>query len=384
MINPAVRIIPPSGVTENRWLAEHLIARKRYTISAEAAAMLVAACRPQERESLIQRLIEADTHAQAAPERWSRMAESLIEKSLICAQSEIELDPDLQWLVALRRSWSKAGWHEAAEYHLLAFDYPCLDYSEGITVLKDQNRMREYQSHEPDSDRFKLDYLDQPGIELADPDPQMSAETARTVFSGTVTPATVTAETIEQVISLTFGINRMRTPVTDAAPLIHRSSPSGGARHPTEGYLIVRDVPGIDPGWYHITLTPFSLRRLPEVSIEDDYLYRLFSDTLPRFPFDTKALVVFTSTFERNMYRYREPRTFRTVHIDAGHLASTLRRAASSVGLMGGIYYCDVANAVEEALKVNGLQEGYMLTAALADGGVPARVMPQLRKGDES
>ena len=68
------------------------------------------------------------------------------------------------------------------------------------------------------------------------------------------------------------------------------------------------------------------------------------------------------------MYRYREPRTFRTVHMDAGHIAATIRLTARSMGLVGGILVCDNATEIEAALGLDGMSEGYMLTVALADG----------------
>jgi SagB-type dehydrogenase family enzyme len=137
--------------------------------------------------------------------------------------------------------------------------------------------------------------------------------------------------------------------------------------------VVVRDVPGVEAGVYHVTMEPFGLRRLDDGGPPDDEeIRRIFPETARRFSGDIRALVVITSFFERNMYRYREPRTFRTVHMDAGHIASTLRMSARAMGLSAGVYDRDAAADVERALGIQGMREGYLLTVAIADGVEPA------------
>ncbi|MFC6092223.1 SagB/ThcOx family dehydrogenase [Saccharothrix lopnurensis] len=363
-LNPAVRMIPPSAVDGARWTAEHLLERKRYTLSTPAAAMLVAACRPQELEELANGMTE-----RGGPSvEWFGLADSLYRRHLVVEVGEIDRDPRLAWLVTLRRDWSRFGWHEAVEYHALAFDYPCVDYSEGVAITTDRDRMRGYQVDEPDTDRFKTTYLDQPGTPLPMPDRKMITTTARALWTNNTNGRKTEFEQLGTALSLAFGVTGRLVPITDSAPLIRRSSPSGGGRNPSEGYVIVRDLAGIEPGVYHITIEPFGLRRLDVPPLTADDLAEIFPETMRRFPFDTRALVVITSLFERNMYRYREPRTFRTVHMDAGHIAGALRIAARSLGLTAGIFYCDAADQVERVLGLDGMEEGYMVTVAVADG----------------
>jgi SagB-type dehydrogenase family enzyme len=332
--------------------------------------VLVAAARPREREEL------ADAVGRLGPrnrprEYWLRLVGTLWDRGLIIDAGAA--DPKLDWLTELRRNWSRLGWHEAAEYHAITYDYPCLDYTESAAaVATDQARMRAYQGREPDDDRYKLEYADRRGIALPEPSPATPAGTGRSVWDGTIPPGKVDAAAFSAIVSLTFGSTGLRIPRTDAAPLLRRSVPSGGGRHPSEGYAIVCDIPGIGPGCYHITMKPFSLRDIgSDLALDDATLNWLFPETLPRFPFAVKALIVVTSRFERNMYRYREPRTFRTVHMDAGHVAGNLRLAARALGLVAGIYYCDAADRIERSLGIDGMREGYMLTVALADGPGP-------------
>lgn len=166
------------------------------------------------------------------------------------------------------------------------------------------------------------------------------------------------------IVSLTFGQIGTRNHITDSAPTLRRSSPSGGGRHPSEGYVAVEGVTGVPDGWYHITMDPFSLRSVPAPEGGARSLAEALTCSANWDDRHPRAFVVVTSKFERNMYRYREPRTFRTVHMDAGHLAATARLVARSQGLDARIY-SDVAAEVEAALGLNPMEEGYMATVAV-------------------
>src|SRR5690349_18378922 len=121
-LNPAARIIPPSDVIGNRWVAENLLARRRYNISRTAATALVASARPQELDELVKHLADAGSD-QGSPGYWEQVVESLRQHDLIIDADQVATEPRLDWLVNLRRDWSQFGWDEAAEYHTLSFDY---------------------------------------------------------------------------------------------------------------------------------------------------------------------------------------------------------------------------------------------------------------------
>jgi hypothetical protein len=128
-------------------------------------------------------------------------------------------------------------------------------------------------------------------------------------------------------------------------------------------------VDGLPPGRYHVTMAPFSLRWLDDgtgTAPDPD----LFPDTTERSPFPPRAIVVLTSVFDRNMYRYREPRTFRTVHMDVGHLAGTIAVLAKAEGVRAGFFMSDDAERIEQALELDGMDEGYLMSIALADGSL--------------
>ncbi len=60
------------------------------------------------------------------------------------------------------------------------------------------------------------------------------------------------------------------------------------------------------------------------------------------------------------MYRYREPRTFRTVSIDVGHLVATLELTARALGLRAARQYDVRHETIEAALSLQATVEGSM------------------------
>ncbi|HEU5356622.1 MAG TPA: SagB/ThcOx family dehydrogenase [Actinocrinis sp.] len=370
--NPAVRVLPPSEVIGDRWVAENLLQKKRYNVPPSAAAALVAAIRPQPQAELVERLRGVDPASRPAA-YWDGVVGSLQRHGLLVDEAQAAADADLAWMTDLRRTWADAGWREAAEYHVLAFDYPCVDYHEAAGAYFDQGRMRAYQAVEPDTFRHKDEYLGSPEITLPEPAEGMAPASAHDLWTEAAASggdaarsATVDFESLANLAALGFGVTGMRYPVTDSAPLIRRTSPSGGGRHPSEGYVLVRDVDGLESGCYHVTMTPFSLRRVANAD-EAALGARLAAARGIDGP-EAKAVFIVTTVFERNMYRYREPRTFRTVHMDAGHIAGTLRLAARAMGLRASVDVGGDAPAIERALGLDGMTEGYLVSVSIADG----------------
>ncbi len=365
-LSPAARLVPPNQVSGAHWLVDDIAARRRFKVPQEAAAALVSSAEQMSEADLV------DGLTRLAPQRsrdwWDRLVVTLRARRLILSQQEVENDERLRWMAAVRKQWTRYGWSEAAEYHMTTFDYPCVDYSVASAFRIDQQRMESFRSQERDDDRHKVDYLDRPAVDLPPIDTVEELASARQTWRRNVSAAPVTRARLLDLISVTFGETGSLRQGEGGAPLLRRTSPSGGARHPSEGYLIALLVDGLEPGIHHITMRPFGLRRIQALDPDANGLRTAFAETFGRYPHEPDALLVVTTRFERNMYRYREPRTFRTVHMDAGHLASTLRIAATAAGLQSGVYTCDNATAVEEVLGLDGLEEGYMLTVALSEG----------------
>lgn len=126
--------------------------------------------------------------------------------------------------------------------------------------------------------------------------------------------------------------------------VIKRTSPSGGAMHPTEAYLIVQNVEGIAPGLYHYRPGDHALQPLPPV--ED--MRKLAFDAVggQQWFADAHVLVVLAPRFERNFWKYRNhPKAYRVTILDIGHLSQTLLLSAIDLGL--GAYVTAAINEVD-------------------------------------
>jgi SagB-type dehydrogenase family enzyme len=105
-----------------------------------------------------------------------------------------------------------------------------------------------------------------------------------------------------------------------------RSNPSSGNLHPTEGYLVVPQVEGLDldPGLYHYAPKEHGLELRAEFPLEQ--VARLLS------PFPPSAFLFgLTSVHWREAWKYGE-RAFRYCNHDVGHAIGSARIAAATLG----------------------------------------------------
>jgi SagB-type dehydrogenase family enzyme len=128
--------------------------------------------------------------------------------------------------------------------------------------------------------------------------------------------------------------------------------------------VITQGVQGIVDGIWHIDAARARLVRVPG-TVSLDWT-RTHLEGLHMAPFTPQALIMVTAVFSRNMYRYREPRTFRTIFIDTGHLLGTCEMVASALGLQTFVHHAINEEAVESMLGIASLKEGIIAGAAVA------------------
>lgn len=163
-----------------------------------------------------------------------------------------------------------------------------------------------------------------------------------------------------QVLERTFG-ERGRVHGADDFDVLKRTSPSGGALHPTECYVIARRVEGLTPGLYHYRPSEHGLQALPmdpariladagkHAAAQDmgalDYLAWIAVGGQPYFA-EAHALCVLTPRFLRNFWKYRNhPKAYRVCILDVGHLSQTLLLSATEAGL--GSYVTAAINEID-------------------------------------
>ncbi|MFO0697717.1 MAG: SagB/ThcOx family dehydrogenase [Nitrospira sp.] len=105
-----------------------------------------------------------------------------------------------------------------------------------------------------------------------------------------------------------------------------RSNPSSGNLHPTEGYVVLPQIEGLDltPGLYHYAPKEHGLELRAEFSAESA------TRVLAPFP-DGAFLFGLTSVHWREAWKYGE-RAFRYCNHDVGHVIGTARIAAATLG----------------------------------------------------
>ncbi len=136
--------------------------------------------------------------------------------------------------------------------------------------------------------------------------------------------------------------------------LLHKTSPSAGARHPVETYAIVNSVNGLQPGIYHYSVRDHSF----ELLRAGDYRERCVALTAGHsWTRNASALFIMTAVVARTAWKYRVPRVYRTFLLDAGHLSQSFLLTATALGLgafcIGVI--CD--GLIEEELSLDGVSE---------------------------
>jgi SagB-type dehydrogenase family enzyme len=163
------------------------------------------------------------------------------------------------------------------------------------------------------------------------------------------------------LLGLTWGV-REWVAVPPLGRFAVKTSPSGGALHPIEAYVVARDVEGISPGIYHYDATRHRLellRRGATLKQMSDYVIgqRWFSEAA--------AFVFMTGVFTRTQWKYRYPRAYRVVLAEAGHLCQTFCLVATWLGLAP---FCTMAMAdskIDRDLGIDGVTEGVLYVAGV-------------------
>jgi SagB-type dehydrogenase family enzyme len=261
--------------------------------------------------------------------------------------------------------WSKYNWFEAANYYISTYDYPFVDEKDVSYSSKDAKRMHGYFEEEPDFNRSK-EYVNS-NIDYKLPNIEKALESFDIPFQiNYEISKSITQNDLEVICQVAFGKLRLRKSNNPdkIADIIRKTSPSGGSRHPTEGYIVIlQKMEQLEAGIYHYSLNKNSLELL-NTHIPDN-----IKDIFPgvfRSHFEPRVIFVLTSLFERNMYRYREPRTFRTIFIDVGHIAETIKILTTSLGLKYFAHTYMDEEKVENLLDLNKLQEGAIYSMVIA------------------
>ena len=171
----------------------------------------------------------------------------------------------------------------------------------------------------------------------------------------------VPLNTISTLLHHTWGV----TGKIDAPPfgrLFHKTSPSAGARHPGEVYMLAIRVKGLAKGLYHYDGLHHRLERIGSAKVaKKAALYAAQQE----FVADASAVFIMTAVFPRVLWKYRFARSYRVVLLDAGHLCQTFCLVATWLGLAP---FCTAAikdTLIEKDLGLDGIRESVLYLAAV-------------------
>jgi SagB-type dehydrogenase family enzyme len=142
--------------------------------------------------------------------------------------------------------------------------------------------------------------------------------------SGAIVCQSVTVRALSRFFEFALALSAWKKAGDSEWPL--RSNPSSGNLHPTEGYLVVPQIDGLDlrPGLYHYAPKEHGLELRAEFPA--DQIARL----LDQFP-SSAFLFGLTSVHWREAWKYGE-RAFRYCNHDVGHAIGSARIAAATLG----------------------------------------------------
>ena len=199
-------------------------------------------------------------------------------------------------------------------------------------------------------------------------------------------PTSLPLRDLATVLGLSVGVQKWVRIGERDLPL--KTSPSGGARHPVEAYVVARRVSGLAAGIYHYHAGRHVLERIGRVPrLAQLKRYMPNSSHFAAAP----ALVFFTAVLERQLWRYPYSRAYRAALIETGHVAQTFCLAATALGL-APFSVMGLADAViEQDLGVDGIREPVLYAAGVgrrpprtswaprSRGSLPVRENPRLR-----
>jgi SagB-type dehydrogenase family enzyme len=293
----------------------------------------------------------------ASPAGWNTVLRTLLGQGILVARDSA-IDRREQ---VLRESWK---WATPAQY----FHFGTKDGTYKFDPAAEQIEFQILAAREPPPSPFK-DYLERPFIKL--PKPHLPTRSFKDVLLGRRTKRwfkrdAISASQLGALLFYTWGMTACIKNSIDERIL--RTSPSGGCRHPIEVYPLIHQVSGVRPGIYHYSVRRHGLELLKAKQIGTRFVQFCSGQQWVR---DAAVLFVMTAVFPRTMWRYRFPRAYRVVQIEAGHLGQTLQLTATALSLDSLVTAALQDSTLERHLGLDGFNEAVVYCAAVGTAKRP-------------
>lgn len=169
----------------------------------------------------------------------------------------------------------------------------------------------------------------------------------------------VALDDLATVLGWTAGVQKW---IRGEARMPLKTSPSGGARHAIECYVVARDVAGLKKGIYHYAPDRHALTRIGRaVAVERMRAYVPGSGYFAK----ASALVFFTAVFARILWRYPFARAYRAALIESGHVCQTFCLTATHLGLAPFSVMALADSLIERDLGIDGIRESVLYAAGV-------------------
>ncbi|MDX5517876.1 putative peptide maturation dehydrogenase [Stenotrophomonas sp. RG-453] len=147
-----------------------------------------------------------------------------------------------------------------------------------------------------------------------------------------------------------------RQVVEEDAVFLKKNVPSAGGLHPTEAYLLVQHVEGLQAGLYHYDPASHGVSALPSDARSMAELAALFTAGQHWFA-DAPVLIVLAPRFARTYWKYRHhPKAYRAVILDVGHISQLLLTCATEQGLGAFVTAAINEQDIEQVLGMDPMQ----------------------------
>jgi putative peptide maturation dehydrogenase len=178
----------------------------------------------------------------------------------------------------------------------------------------------------------------------------------------------LSAEDFASTLFRTFGTRAVSD--EPGITVMKRAVPSAGGLHPTEAYLLVQNVEGVNPGLYHYHPIDHALEPLGDISPDATQALALRIVAGQRHFMKAHVLIVLASRFRRTFWKYRNhAKAYRAVILDAGHLSQTLYLAATERGLAAFITAAVNERDIEEIFGLDPMLEGVLAVSGFGFRG---------------
>ncbi|KPA89498.1 SagB-type dehydrogenase domain [Pseudomonas asplenii] len=170
----------------------------------------------------------------------------------------------------------------------------------------------------------------------------------------------ISLEHLSTVLYLSLGYLRERELDTD--PCIpedfraRRSSPSGGGLNCSEGYLYIRNVDDIGPGFYYYHPDKHALTLIRGLGVPLATLVQ-GQHFIENLPFG----IFITCRFDKMWWKYPHSQGYRVALLEAGHISQTFQLTATALGLKTWVTAALCEQKIEQALRLEDLSEQPLL-----------------------